>query len=202
MRSAELKKIMSAQVLPLLTVKDLEALSDNGVKYELIGGELLVSGEPLASKKIQVNHQLVIQNISGVFYLYLKTQRIGKALPTPGVTFSEYDFVIPDFVFLTNETFGRVLTDDGSLEGAPDVVVEVLSTNENSIRRDRILKRHLYSKFGVKEYWIVDLLMLHVEIYRLRENVLVQVEKLRLEDTITSPLLPDFELKVSEIFMY
>lgn len=193
---------MSAQVLPILTVKDLEALPDNGIKYELIGGELLVSGEPLVTTKIQVNHQLALQNICGVFYLYLKTQRIGKAIPTPGVIFREFDFIIPDFVFFTNETFNSVLRDEGYLEGAPEVVIEILSNNDESNYRDRNLKRNLYSKFGVKEYWIIDLLMLHVEIYRLSEKVLVQVEKLRLEDVITSPLLPDFKLKVSEIFMF
>jgi Uma2 family endonuclease len=123
-------------------------------------------------------------------------------MPTPGVIFSEFEAAIPDIVFLTNETFEKISSEDGKFYGAPDLAIEILSPGKESNRRDRVLKLNTYSKFGVKECWIIDLLMLHVEIYRLRENVLVQVEKLRLEDTITSPLLPDFKLKVSEIFMY
>ncbi len=187
---------MSLQALPILTVKDLDFMPDDDNRYELIGGEILVSRAP------HYNHQLITTNLTGAFFNYLKDNPIGKFMPTVGIIFSEFEAAIPDIVFLTNESFAKISDPDGKFYGAPDLAIEILSPGKENIRRDRILKLNTYSKFGVKEYWIIDLLMLHIEIYRLTENVLVQVEKLRMEDTITSPLLPDFSLKVSEIFMY
>jgi Uma2 family endonuclease len=187
---------MSA-VLPLLTVADLEALPDDDNKYELIGGELLVSRSP------HYNHQLIQVNIVGALYNYLSKHPIGKVIPETGVIFSEFDAAIPDLVFVTNETFKEIASsDDGKFYGAPDIAIEILSPGKENARRDRVLKLNAYSKFGVKEYWIVDMTMLIVEIYRSSDNALQLAERLRLEDTITSSLLPGFELKVSEIFMF
>ncbi|MBC7910804.1 MAG: Uma2 family endonuclease [Pyrinomonadaceae bacterium] len=187
---------MSAPVLPLLTVSDLDVLPEDGKTYELIGGGLYVSRAP------HIHHQLVVSNITGSFFAYLSKSQIGKVAPGPGVIFTEYDAVIPDIVFLTNERYKQIVSPEGKLTAAPDLAIEILSLGADNLRRDRVVKLRLYGEHGVKEYWIVDLFTLSVEIYRLQENGLALVETLKIDDHITSPMLPDFELKVSDIFQF
>jgi Uma2 family endonuclease len=187
---------MSTPVLPLLTISDLEVLPEDGQKYELIGGGLYVSRAP------HIHHQLVISNITGSLFVYLSKFPIGKVAPSPGVIFTEYDAVIPDIVFVTNERYKQIVSPEGKLMGAPNLAIEILSLGADNLRRDRVVKRRLYGEHGVKEYWIVDLFTLSVEIYRLQEDGLALMETLRVDESITSPLLPDFALRVSDIFQF
>ena len=83
---------------------------------------------------------------------------------------------------------------------APDIVIEILSPGRENISRDRIAKRQLYAKYGVKEYWIADSENRSVEIYRLTDKGLELAAMLRLGDEITSPLLPGFSCPRSKIY--
>lgn len=185
-----------------LTVEDLDAMPDDGGKYELIDGELFTDGGTLVSRAAHVNHQTILFNLSGAFFVYLKENPIGKAIPEPGLVLSPFDAVIPDLIFITNETFANAVSDEGKLTVAPELAIEILSFGANDIRRDRNVKRKLYGEHKVQEYWIVDWRFLTVDVYRLRENVLEPEKKYKLEHEITSPLLPKFTLKVSEIFRF
>ena len=71
---------MSAKVEPILTIEDLEALPDDGNRYELFEGELFVSRAP------SLSHQRVLMNIAALIRIYLEQSPIGEVLPTPGVT--------------------------------------------------------------------------------------------------------------------
>lgn len=187
---------MSVTVLPLLTVSDLGALPEDGQKYELIGGSLYVSRAP------HIQHQLAISNITGRFYAYLSENFIGRIVPGPGVIFTEYDAVIPDLVFLSNESYGRIISPEGKLKAAPELAIEILSAGADNVRRDRVVKRKLYGEHGVKEYWIVDVLTLSVEVYRLQGSGLELIETRKVGDAVTSPLLPNFKLQVADIFQF
>lgn len=187
---------MSTTVLPLLTVSDLGALPEDGQKYELVGGELYVSRAP------HIHHQLAISNITGRFYAYLSENPIGKIVPGPGVIFTEYDAVIPDLVFVTNATLKQIVSPQGKLTAAPELAIEILSMGADNVRRDYVVKRKLYGEHGVKEYWIVDVLTLSVEVYRLQGSSLELVETQKVGGEVTSPLLPDFALKVADIFQF
>ena len=85
---------------------------------------------------------------------------------------------------------------------APDLAIEILSMGSENVRRDRVLKRRLYGEYGVNEYWIVDSFTLSVEVYRLQDNGLTLIERLRVGDAVTTPLLPDFSLNVADIFQF
>lgn len=187
---------MPTTVLPLLTVADLDALPEDDKKYELIGGELYVSRAP------HIHHQLVVSNITGTFFVYLSQFPVGKIAPGPGVIFTEHDAVIPDLVFLSNDRYKQVVSPEGKLTAAPELAIEILSLGADNIRRDRVVKRRLYGEHSVQEYWIVDLFTLSVEVYRLQENGLALVETLKVGETVTSPLLPSFALKVADIFQF
>jgi Uma2 family endonuclease len=98
------------------------------------------------------------------------------------------------------ERLADILDDQGHLTAAPDLVVEVLSEGVGQERRDRELKLKLYSIQGVREYWIVDWRMKSIQVYRRENAILVLIETLFENDSITSPLLPDFICKLTEIF--
>jgi Uma2 family endonuclease len=184
---------MTTQIRPLLTTADLEALPESDQRYELIDGDLLVSRAP------HIVHQFAISNLLYALKEYLSRNPIGRVVPEPGVVLSDNDSVRPDIAYLTNERFIEILS-GGKLHGAPDLVIEILSAGVENERRDRNIKRRLYGKYGVKEYWIVDWHAINVEVHRLGESGLALIETLGDEDSLTTPLLPGFEYKVIRIF--
>jgi Uma2 family endonuclease len=78
--------------------------------------------------------------------------------------------------------------------------MEVLSPGSANARRDREVKRTLYSRRGVMEYWIVDWQTRQVEVYRRQEAALHLAATLYVTDTLTSPLLPGFACPVATLF--
>ena len=182
---------MTSRIAPLLTTADLELMPDDGNRYELVEGEMLVTRAP------GVPHQLVIANLIFVLKGYERASRIGIVIPTPGVIFDEYNSVIPDIVFLTNEQMKRA---GPHIYEAPELAVEVVSPGKENARRDRSVKLQVYSKFKVKEYWVVDPEARTVEAYRLTDDALAPAATLAGDDELTSPVLPGFGCRVSEIF--
>src|ERR1035438_5599867 len=132
-----------------LTNADLEAMPDDGNRYELIDGELYVSTAP------SFNHQTILVNIAFAIMNYLREHPIGRVAPGVGVIFDDYNGVIPDLVFATNERMRKTLV-GGRFRAAPDIVIEILSPGSSNERRDRHVERSLYAARGVSEYWIVD----------------------------------------------
>jgi Uma2 family endonuclease len=184
---------MAARIEPLLTVADLDACPDDSNRYELVGGELFVSRAP------GIPHQRVLNNLQFAFGLYLKESPIGILVPGAGAIFSDYDAVIPDLAFVRNERWEQVVTGD-KFTGALDIVIEIVSSGAENRRRDFLVKRQLYGKYGIEEYWIIDTENRHVLIHRLKGQSLEEVAALRDEEEITSPLLPGFHLPAGAIF--
>jgi len=184
---------MAAKIEPLLTVADLDACPDDNNRYELIGGELFVSRAP------GIPHQRVVLNLEISISRYLEDNPVGILVPGAGAIFSDYDAVIPDLAFVRNERWDQVVTGE-KFTGALDLVIEVISPGAENRRRDLSVKRQLYGKYGVGEYWIVDPENRLVEVCRLQDDRLQSLAALRNSEEITSPLLPDFRLPVSRIF--
>lgn len=183
------------------TVDDLEFMPEDDKRYELIGGKLFVSRAP------HLDHQRTITNLIFQFQQYLVKKPVGEIFTTPGVIFGPEDAVIPDLVFATHETLEKNVPKEGQkFEGkftaAPDLLIEVLSFGKKDFERDRVYKRELYGKYGVSEYWIVDGLFNTIEVYRLVENGEQLVKRFEISESIETALLPDFSLKLSDIFKF
>jgi len=183
------------------TVDDLEFMPEDTNRYELIGGKLFVSRAP------HLDHQRTITNLIFQFQLYLQKNPVGEVFTTPGVIFSKEDAVIPDLVFATNETIeNRVAGSDEKFDGkftaAPELLIEILSYAKADIERDRVHKRELYGKYGVQEYWVVDGLFNTIEVYRLTKEGLDRIKRFEIHESIETPLLPDFSLKLTDIFKF
>ncbi|HEX8180530.1 MAG TPA: Uma2 family endonuclease [Pyrinomonadaceae bacterium] len=178
---------MSAKVEPLLTVADLDLLPDDGNRYELFDGELYVSRAP------GLSHQRVLANLILLLGNYLRQNPVGEMFPTPGVIFDEYNAVIPDVVFLTAEHLKRIGAQERIEAEAPALAIEIVSPGKENARRDRLMKRQAYGKYGVEEYWIADPEARTLEIYRQAEGALALVATRAGDDEVTTPLLPDFK---------
>jgi len=185
---------VTTKIEPLLTVADLDACPDDGNRYELIEGELFVSRAP------RLPHQLVLHNLQVALASYLKQNPIGKVVPGPGAVFSDYDAVIPDLVFVRNESWDRIVADERFVK-APDLVIEILSPGKVNSERDLLVKRQLYSRYGVEEYWVVEPESREVEVYRQSEQSLQKISTMRECETLTSSILPGLDLDLGTLFV-
>jgi Uma2 family endonuclease len=181
---------MAAKFEPILTIADLDSMPEDGNRYELIEGELFVSGVP------SLVHQGILRDSIFVLGSYLSKSSVGQIYPGPGVILSDFSGVIPDMVFVTNERLKEIAGGD-RIEGAPELIIEILSPGAENERRDRHTKRRLYRKYGVKEYWVVNAQRREIEVYRTARLRLVTT--LGMRDELTSPLLPGFRCLVKDI---
>lgn len=175
------------------TSADLEVLPENGSQYEIIDGELYVSRQP------HWNHQRICVRVCALLEAWNMKTGSGIANFAPGIIFADDEDVAPDVVWISDERLAAALS-DGKLHAAPELVVEVLSPGSTNERRDREAKLKLYSNRGVEEYWIIDWRLRQIEIHRRDEGRLKLVATLFDDDTLATPLLPDFEHKVSDLF--
>ena len=177
-----------------LTIADWDAIPyKEGYRYEIIEGELFVSCSP------GLTHQMVSDNLVVLLRNFLKLNPIGVAVSTPGLVLSEHSGVIPDIVFFSRDQRDTIVAND-RLTGPPSLVIEILSPGSSNVRRDRVAKLQLYAKHDVPEYWIIDLKNSVVERYVNQGATLTLQETLGDEGTLTTPALPGFSCRVSEIF--
>ncbi|MES1022912.1 Uma2 family endonuclease [Gloeocapsa sp. BRSZ] len=177
------------------TIADVDLLAaDEWKRYEIIDGELFVTRAP------HWRHQGTVGNIHAELRTWSQSTKQGKAVPTPGIIFTETDSVIPDVVWISSDRLAVLLDEAGHLTGAPELVVEVLSPGVTNERRDREAKLKLYSIQGVQEYWIADWRLKQVEVYRRDNAQLTLVMTLLVGDEITSPLLPNFCCAIARFF--
>jgi len=177
-----------------LTYEDLLALPDDGMRHELIDGEHYVTPSPASA------HQLILGNLYYVIRSHLEHRRLGVIMFAPfDIILSKYDVVVPDLIYFSSKRFKRVV-DERNAQGPPDLAVEVLSPSTR--RRDIHLKRNLYERKGVGEYWVVDPKRKTIKISRLNRGKYRNAADLSLEsrDVLTSPLFPKLKLPLVEIF--
>lgn len=176
------------------TTEDLELLPDNGNRYEIIDGELIVTRTP------HWMHQKVCGRTFSGLDAWSQSTGLGRAAINPGIIFSDTDNVIPDVVWASNERLAALLDNAGHLTAAPELVVEVLSPGSENERRDKVAKLKLYSTRGVQEYWIVNWQTQQIEAYRREQAALKLVATLFVNDQLTTPLLPGFVCAAGQLF--
>lgn len=177
-----------------LTYEDFVLFPDDGKRHELIDGEHYVTPAP------NIKHQAIAGNLHGLIWAYLQTRRIGRVFVAPlDMVFSNFDVVEPDLLYLSNARAAKVLTLKHA-KGAPDLVVEIGS--KGTRKRDETIKRRLYERFGVSEYWLVDPEIDTIKVYRRAGNRYERAAELSLEnrDVLTTPLLPGLDLPLAKIF--
>ena len=178
-----------------LTYDDYVLFPDDGLRHELIDGEHYVTPSP------NDKHQTIFANLHLLIGPWLRVHPMGKLWLAPfDVVFSRFDVVEPDLLYISNERRAQIVT-EANVQGTPELVVEIGSPSTR--RRDETIKRALYERAGVSEYWVVDTRKDVVRVYRrLNADRFARPEELSVEagDVLTTTLLPGLELPLSEIF--
>jgi Uma2 family endonuclease len=178
-----------------LTYDDFLLFPDDGKRHELIDGEHYVTPSPNTA------HQRIVGRLHLALGNYLGEHRIGELFLAPfDVVFSQFDVVEPDLLYISAERRRDILT-ALHIRGTPDLVIEVGSPGTR--RRDETIKRRLYERAGVVEYWIVDPELEVVRIYRRVSDGFGRAHELSRDagDALSSSLFPGFDLPLESVFL-
>jgi Uma2 family endonuclease len=179
---------MALQTSTKLTYEDFLLLPDDGRRHEILDGEHSVNPSP------NTKHQMASGAIFAALFSYATSHGLGYVFHAPyDVVLSEHDIVEPDLLFVS--TARRAIITDANIQGAPDLVVEILSPSNRGY--DERVKYQAYERFGVGEYWIVDPDAETVTVYRRTGGKFVRAES---GDPLNTPLLPGFSLELGSIF--
>lgn len=175
------------------TYEDYLLFPQDGRRHELIAGEHFMTPSP------RTKHQRISGQLFYKIYDFLKNTPLGEVFCAPyDVVFSDVDVVEPDLLFVSAKR--KSIITEKNIQGAPDLVIEILS--ESTRKTDEMIKRKLYERHGVTEYWIVDPELETIKIYRMADKGYIRSAELSLEkqEVLVTPLLPNFSIPLSEIF--
>jgi Uma2 family endonuclease len=175
----------------LVTYAEMLDWPDDGRRYELYDGEVIVVPAPV------LRHQRVASHLMDVLRDYEESVG-GMMVPAPfDIVFSQHNVVEPDVVYFRPER-RHLLNAWTAAYVPPDLAVEVLSPSTES--RDRGRKMEMLARFGVPEYWIVDPAANTIEIYVLTGEVYEPRSDANAEAVVTSPTLSGLSFAPSRVF--
>jgi Uma2 family endonuclease len=159
-------------------------------RYEIIGG---IRYDFLSSPKLM--HQIISAEIEHM--LRSGCQPDGVILHAPmDVHLDEDNVVQPDIIYITNHTLHIIV--DQKIKGTPDLLIEILSPSTGS--RDRIIKKELYERFRVQEYWIVDPVHFTIEQFVLKEDCFILHASYGHGSTLVSPHFPCIAINMDKLY--
>ena len=142
-----------ALTVPRYTVADLEEFPDDGNRYELLDGVLLVTPAPASL------HQLIASRLVGMLHLVLVAQRLATVFSPGVVTLPPLVHLEPDLLVVPSHypigTSWVEMTEHW-------LAVEIFS--RSSRRYDRDFKRNAYIALGVQQVWLIDTVDRSVEV--------------------------------------
>jgi Uma2 family endonuclease len=177
-----------------LTYNDFLLFPDDGLRHEIIDGVHYVTAAP------NLRHQELVGRLHLALGNYLADHpAVGRVFLSPfDVVFTIHDVVEPDLVFVARDQMD-ILT-EANIQGAPAIVVEIVSRSTRS--RDERIKKRLFERGGVREYWMVDPDRRQLVVHVRNADGLQGCSPLSAADraVLTTPLLPGFSLSVFELF--
>lgn len=174
------------------TYEDYVRLPDDGRRYEIIEGVLYGTNAP------DFDHQYAVHQIAVALELWVRDRNGGIVLTAPFEVHlpNIAQPVQPDVLFIS--AVRRLVPGSKLFEGAPDLIVEVLSPS--TIRVDRTVKFNAYERAGVREYWLVDSKMQAIEVYVLTEGEFALLGQFGPTEVVQSAALEGFEAAVDALF--
>ena len=160
-------------------------------RYELIGGELLMTPAPVPK------HQRISRKIEFLLDKFVTEHDLGEVFDAPcDVHLDDENVVQPDIMFIAKDRMNII--GEKNIQGAPDLAIEILS--KSTAYRDLIQKKKLYSKFGVKEFWIVIPDEEAIEVFILKDSAYLLYRSYSKNETLESPFLTGFKIELKVIF--
>lgn len=173
------------QLKTRLEYADLAHTPDDGLRYEILDGELYVTPSP------RLTHQRVSKRLQRQLEAYFEVPGLGEVFNAPvDVVLGRHDVAVPDLVVVTDATQAA---NERAIEGSPLLLVEILSPS--TARRDRTIKSRRYAEHGVPHYWIVDATKQTIECYRLTGRRYELVVTAKGAGRMTHPDFPELTIE-------
>ena len=175
-----------------LTVRCYMSIPEGDDKrYELIDGELILAPSPIPQ------HQIIAGNLFEILIGFVRAQGLGRVIISPmDVVLSDHDVFQPDVLFISRDRLHIV--GERNIQGAPDLVIEILSPSTET--RDRGIKLTQYLRYGVRECWIVDPQERTLEVLQAGDTDFETVRVYPEGTTATSPILEGIQVEVDRLF--
>lgn len=164
---------------------EFTALKDDGFRYQLINGVVVMSPSPGQP------HQALFFHLLLQLGNYVEQRQAGLVLPDTDVRFDDETVYRPDISFFLS---GRHRIGQGVVEVVPDLIIEILSPSTTGM--DQHTKRADYEAAGVREYWLVNPSPLSVEVLRLRNG---RFEPAVVGERVPSEVIVGFELDLATL---
>ena len=172
-----------------LSYREYLCFPQDGRRHEIIDGEHIVNPAP------NTYHQTLSRRIQFQLYSQIELQGKGVIFNAPtDLQLSETDVVQPDLIVILKHK--RTIITPTKIKGTPDLVIEIMS--DSSATTDRDLKKELYRRSSVPEYWIVDPDNHEVEQYVLRGEAYEPID--RHSTSIEVQVLGDVRVSLSEVW--
>lgn len=173
------------------TYQDYLNLPDDGNRYEIINGDLIMISAPY------IQHQRVSGNLFIELSDFISKNNLGEVFIAPcDIIFDDKNVFQADIIFISHEN-KNVITEE-NIKGSPDLIVEILSPS--TAYYDLFEKKEVYEKFGVKEYWIVDPQKHWIEIFALKQNKYVLYSRTEKKGKVKSSLFKKLDIDASKLF--
>jgi Uma2 family endonuclease len=148
---------MATAAAQRMTLEQYKALPEGPPHFEFEEGELIPMTSPAPE------HQTIVMRMGNLLWEFVRKQKLGELFMEVDVYLPDGRGYIPDLSFLSTDRLNLLNPDDRKIHGAPDLAVEVTSSEPE---RDRVHKFRVYYDNGVPWYWIVDAATLAIEEYR------------------------------------
>ena len=173
---------------------DVRDLPRNGLRREVMEGELFVSATPTDW------HQIVVKNMGRLVDMHMlsfaRGERPGRTFIAPmGLVLEPRDGVEPDFMYVSRDRAELKPSFAREVLVAPDWVVEVLSPS--TAKRDQTIKFEYYKRHDVSEYWLVDPRSQRITVF---DFAAATEQVFKLDESIRVSSLPNFEIAVADVF--
>lgn len=173
------------------TVDEYEHLPNDGMRYEILDGELAMTPAP------STEHQRISRHLQFLLYRALELTGRAEVFDAPfDVELDRENLVQPDLVVVLAEHRDRLTP--RRLVGPPDLAVEILSPS--TAPQDLETKLRLYARFGVTGYWVVDPERRELVEYLLEGNAYRLVATARAGETFVPRVFPDLSIRLDELF--
>lgn len=174
------------------TYEDYAALPDDGRRYEIVNGVLVMAPAP------DLDHQSIVVRLSHYLFMHVELAGLGRVLPGPvDVELGPKNVYQPDLVVVLNAHLDRVA--EKKIIGAPDLVVEIASPSTAAY--DRLTKNERYARAGITEYWIVKPLRRTIEVLVLENGEYRSLGVFSEQATLPSQILPELPVRVEQFFL-
>ena len=173
------------------TYDDYAALPNDGNRYEIVRGVLVMTPAP------SPEHQDIVGEIFSALRTHIKLAGLGRVFTGPiDVDLGPKNVYQPDLVVVLNTHLDRVA--EKKIIGAPDLVVEVASPSTAAY--DRLTKYEKYAHAGIREYWLVKPTSRSVEVLVLEGREYRSLGIFRGEQTLPSRIVPELPVGVERFF--